>query len=333
MANAIGICTGGSWLNEPSDDALKRDIDNIAAIGLRWIRWDWQWPSVEWEQGTFGKGLERRVMLADYIRRAGLNSLPVLGYTPKFYRQPGLEDTANAPPASQFYGQWGRYIEKCLEGGASAGVIRYGHWNESNHEPFWRYPSVHVQAAMMRKSLEAAQKVQPEARFVLGEFAPGKTRPDPGKPGRYLGINMVDYVDQWYSAGFKYLAQGPWSTHPYSTEHPEETQPWSVMTTQFEAMRVILKRHGHGMKKIWGTEFGYTTEPNDPGGRPEHSEARQAELLVKQVSLWQNKSGAGPGFVFCFRDFPHGGGLNGLGICRQDGSFKPARAALRELLT
>jgi hypothetical protein len=191
----------------------------------------------------------------------------------------------------------------------------------------------------MREALKAVAAVHPEARIVLGAFAPGKTRPT--RPAKvYEAINMVDYVDLWYENGYGNLCPGPWSIHPYSSpDGLDAREPWSIMTTQFEAIRDVLVAEGQAMKLVWGTEYGFTTQPNDAGGRPQLSEAQQAEKLVKQTSQWMNKRGAGPGFVFTWRDFRVSNGVNGLGIntdrtsTNPNGRPKMARAALRELLT
>jgi hypothetical protein len=344
MANAIGVCTAGGWLGA-TDEQIKWDVDKIAETGFKWVRWDWSWVGIELKEGQVqGRPLERRVMIAEWIRKAGMHSLPVLGYTPSFYRRPALATFGSkAPPAEQHYDAWARYVGTCVEAGESQGVIRFEHWNESNHEPFWKYPSVKDQADMLRLAKAAARAANPNARIVLGAFAPGKTRPVEAQPGRYHGINMVDYVDWWYEQGYKDLVEA-WSVHPYSTDNPEERFAWSVMTTQFDAIRDILVANGHGTRKVWGTEFGYTTEPFDAGGRPQRTQEKQAELLVKQVSLWQAKAGAGPGFVFNWRDFPagtkeHPNAVNGLGIVTDrtssapNGRFKKAREALRQHLT
>lgn len=331
----IGVCAAGGWLRKPgetevqADNRIKRDIAGMADTGFKWLRWGWDWTSVEQKPGVYI--LDRRVKIAGWVRDAGMKSLVVTGYTPSFYRRKGVT-TPYSPPAPEHYDAWGRYYSAVVSAGSSVGVKRYGHWNESNHHPFWDYPSTEVQAAMLAEAKKAARAADPYARIVLGEMSPARTKKDAA--GRYVEINPVEYVQSWYSDPARKPLVDAWSFHPYKVGDPHEVVPWSLMTVQYDAIRNVLAEHGHENRKTWGTEFGHTTRPNDAGGRPQVSEAVQAELIVEQIEMWRTLPGAGPGFLFNWQEFPTGDGrVNGLGIVRLDGSYKPSRQAVKELLT
>jgi hypothetical protein len=256
--------------------------------------------------------------------------LPIVGYTPKMYWQPGLAQFA--PPAPKFYDRWDRHIEQIMPVFKALGIDRAEPWNESNHHAFWNYPNVDVQAELVRRSLPIINRLHPTFRWVLGAFSPAPDKKDAN--GRVVEINPVTYVKLWYEKGYKDLVTGPWSIHPYHDGEPEQVVPWSLMTTQYDAIRSVLTANGHPKKRIWGTEFGHTTRPKDGGGRTQRSEAEQARLIVAQIEAWRAKPNAGTGCLFNWQEFGVANGeVNGLGIVRLDGSYKPARQAVKELLT
>lgn len=334
MPAEISVCTAGGWMKRGSetvaqaDSRIARDIDGMADTGFAGIRWDWPWKDIEQKPGVYN--FERRVATAQKVRAAGLKILPIVGYTPKPYQQAGLDQ--NAPPPPQHYDKWDRYLEQIMPVLKDLGIDRAEVWNESNHHAFWHYPNVDVQAELVRRSLPIIARLHPTFRWVLGAFSPAPDKKD--AQGRVVEINPVTYVKLWYEKGYKDLVKGPWSIHPYQDGEPGEVVPWSLMTTQYEAIRAALAAAGHPKKRIWGTEFGHTTRPKDGGGRTQRSEAEQARLIVAQIEAWRAKPNAGPAFLFNWQEFGvANGNVNGLGIMRLDGTYKPAREALKELLT
>lgn len=339
----IGVCAGGKWIrSDRTDDDLKRDLEGMADTGFKWVRYGVPWSTIEQKPGEYY--LDRFAKVARMVKDAGMRSLPVGGYTPTSYQDPALpkERRQFAMPLLKFLPAYRAHAEALFAVLKELDVKRYAVWNESNHAPFMMYPSVHAQAALVRELSAAATKVHPQLRFVLGEMSPGATKKD--SKGRYVEINMVDYVKQWYQAGYKHLVEGTWSVHPYFSApvdkpyDPLQSVPWNIMSTQYDAILAELKANGHGTKKIWGTELGHTTRPWDGGGRPQLSEQMQADRIVAQLDAWRNRPNAGPGFLFVWQDFKapsakHPDAVNGLGVNHLDGTPKLARSAVKELLT
>lgn len=315
----IGICFGGGWLRE-SEDQIQRDLDEAAAVGFTHTRWDVTWISVEPSKGRFF--LDRKIQVAEWCRERNLKVLGVMGYTPRFYQAdtsilPGF----NQPPPPRFYDAWRAYCRALFAALKPIGVLAYEPWNEPNNPPFWWKPSPPIHIALLRIAREEADTAG--VRLVVGALAPvGRTAPR---------IQMEDYVGQLYANGLKGLANNL-SLHPYS--YPGEPDlldakryPWAPMGAKYDAIRAHMTANGEGSKRLWGTEFGYTT-----GGDKKVTESEQARLICKQIDVWRARPMAGPGFVFNWRDMGTGAADGWLGIHRADGTPKPAVAALRSHL-
>jgi hypothetical protein len=325
MTAPVGVSMGGSWTSK-SDDQLKRDIDAIAALGLKWMRYDWQWFAIEQKTGVYW--LEHRVQLADWIRQAGMRSLGVLGYTPTFYRQPKWASTFAMPPTSDHYDEYARYVAACAAAGSSVGVHAWEPWNECNGHQFWLEPNPDIMGRMARAARTAARAVDPYFRMVLGAFAPAAdskaTPPTSYRSSTYLG--------KFYELGYQDAVDAV-SYHPYNGGVPLSAtagQQWDMNTTVRHEIEAQMQAHGQGTKKVWSTEFGYGT-----AGAKGVSEAKQAQLLVEQIEFLRSRPTAGPCFVFNWQEMgPDPSiGFNSYGLVTFDGRQKQACSAIRELLT
>lgn len=315
---------GGHWFGNTLDDRIKRDLDEIASIGLTWMRLDWPWSGIEQRQGFYY--LDKRVEVAGWARDLGIRTLPILGYTPLWARQDAWRTTAYMPPRRDAYDDWARFVVRCVQAGKTVGINKFEDWNESGGHEFWKVPSPTIHGAMMRAMRGPARQANPDVRFVFGAFAPGWKNRD----GEFL--TAVSYMQQLYAAGYKDIVDAV-SYHPYAGGVPVSQltgRDWDMMTTQRKKLEDVMAANGHANRKVWSTEFGYgTAGPYHPV-----SEANQAKYLVEQIDFLRKLPTAGPVFLFNWREMGDPKiGFNSYGITKQDYSHKPAVAAIRELLT
>jgi hypothetical protein len=175
---------------------------------------------------------------------------------------------------------------------------------------------------MLKLSYRVIQSVDRGADVITGGLAPSDTIRDP-KSKRYLDYSPIDFLTAIYKAG----AHGSFTAvgnHPYSgTASPLFNATWNAFRNT-PKLYALMKKHGDGNKKIWGTETGYSS--SDVWGV---GAVTQAKFLSESVKDWFNWSFAGPLFVYDWRDTDDLGAnkFDTDGLVTFDGTPKPALAA------
>jgi len=75
---------------------------------------------------------------------------------------------------------------------------------------------------------------------------------------------------------------------------PESNPLACGRTPIHNAIRQLLVQNGHGTKRIWGTEFGYTTRSGDAGGRHRYTEAEplhERSLVIREKAFGPEQFG------------------------------------------
>jgi len=317
IGSRVGFANGYEtlWL---SDTALAADLDGMAATGARWLRVDFDWPSVQ----SGGRDSWRWSHIDRVVRSArarGISILAVPAYTPSWARPPGTND--KHPPTDP--AAYARFVGAAVRRYGPLGVRDWEIWNEPNQADFWQpRPNVSAYARLFERASRAIHAVDPAATVITAGLAPAAN-----VAGR--SISPFTFVVKMYHRGLKpyFDAVG---MHPYTFPYaPEYAADWNPFY-RLPAIYRTMQNHGDGGKKIWATEVGWGTGTSSQSV----SNDTQASYSRSLVDAWLSYPFAAKLFWYSYRDLgsDRGDVWQNMGLVRRDWSGKPARDALSEKL-
>ena len=327
-AAEVGVVADVTW--GQARPAIDREIDLLQAAGVDWIRANANWKALEPDRRG---SIDARV-LADYdyavdrARDAGIEVLmPIADGVPywasgdprkRVDEQGERHWNATYPPADM--ADYGRIVRLVADHFTRRGVRAYEIWNEPNLDDFWGSgPDPAAYVRMLRAGAAAVRSADPNATVVLGG----------------LSENDVPYLEGVYRAGggrsFDAVA-----VHPYTFGAPPvpEGQGRGDRRRSLAGLsdiRQAMVRHGDAPKKIWITEFGYSTTTEDGGV----SEAEQARYLRQAYAYVNRLPWVHSMFWYQARNNPFGGDGDSygdrFGLMTTDFRPKPSYRALGEV--
>jgi hypothetical protein len=252
-----GVQSHVLWGNV-SIDEMDRQLDDMQRAHVAITRVDVGWASVEQE----GKGkinweyVHRLDHLVDGANARGIRLLLMYAETPCW---------ASSAPSDLKQGcdgsWWDRDVQNWAPKRASDfadsfgwAVKRYGDrvyswevWNEPNLEYFFHTDNpVGEYAAMVRAAYRAAKDADSRPIIVAGS----------------LSDSDFEFTEDLYHHGVKGFFDA-WSVHPYSDDrdplNTDVESPRYSFRAGVPAVHDVMRRHGDGDKKLWLTEFGYST--------------------------------------------------------------------------
>lgn len=192
--------------------------------GIRWMRSDFDWRTVEKEPGKWDFSLFDAVVTD--AEKNGIQILPILGYS-----------TAAHHPAHEHLDQWGEYVKRLVSHfGKRLPVVEI--WNEENIPGFWKDPNPTNYLKVLKKSYETVKAIDPALQVAVGGFA--------GVP--------LSYIEELYKVGGKAFFD-IMNVHPYSHPAPAD----QGLTKKVTDLRAVMEKYGDGRKPIWFTEIGWPT--------------------------------------------------------------------------
>jgi hypothetical protein len=232
-----------------------------------------------------------------------------------------------------------------LAGRYAGGVHAYEVWNEQNFSREWGGGRLDAGAyvELLEAAYPAIKAADPAATVLSGALAPTGFN-DPA-----VAIDDVVYLEQMYAHrdGALRHACDAIGAHAGGYNNPPDDTPTrrSVRHARFnnhasfffrriEQLREVMLRAGDAAKKLWVTEFGWSTANAAPGYEygADVTEAEQARYLVRAFELARSYGWVEGMFVWNLNfqqvvpptdeKFP-------FGILRPDGSSRPAFTALK----
>lgn len=316
VASRVGFSQGSALLWE-SDAEQIADLDGMRNAGAKWVAADFDWPSTEQVRGQFWWGATDRVV--QRARARGLNVMAALVYTPTWARPAGTTDKTPPTDANDIVA----FATAAARRYAPLGVHAYQIWNEPNVRMFWESgPDPTRYTALLRAASRAIKSVDPFATVIAAGLAPAADVAGES-------IAPFRFLSDMYAAGaagsFDALGLHPYS-FPYSPATPGAWNPFQLLPYY----HVLMTLNGDGAKKIWATEVGFGT------GRDGTSvnESVQATRLREVVQQWVRWPFTAQLFFYNYRDLDSSSTsvFDNMGIVRENGSVKPAYAALRSVL-
>lgn len=316
-AGAPGIATGGTIQYLVSADRT-RELDDLQAVGARWIRLDLAWSYVQ-AAGRNSYDWSRYDIVMGEAAARHLQVLGTLAYTPRWAAPSGATDDQFAPTDARDYA---RFAAAAVRRYAPTGVHAWEIWNEPNSPDFWKpVPSVTRYTTLFEQAYASIKGVDPAATVLTGGTAPEETTSN--------SVSAVDFLSGIYANGgggsFDAVA-----THSYSSPatplDSDRTSGWSQMDRTRPSLRSVMMSNGNGSKRIWATEYGAPTSGSD-----RVTDAEQANMISEAYRIFRLQPWAGPLFVYTYKDRrPDENDADHLGLFRSDGSRKPSWKAFRD---
>ena len=300
------------WPNTEND--ISAELNAVQDMGIKWLRADFNWPSIERDRGRF------EFHKADYmVQQATARGLKIMG---EITSSPGWAGPNGMPTNPADYGNYAGALARRY---APLGVHTWEIWNEANLRGPWPgTPDPAKYTAMLKAAYTAIHAADPHATVVTSGLAPASDI------GTY-SLKPSTFLRRMYDNG----AQGYFDAvglHPHTTPYPSNIeQPWNPIVYARDEMYPLMRAHGDGAKKIWGTEAGFTTSSDT---QKSVSESLQGPRLVLLIQTWSSYPWAGPIFLYQARDSgtDHANWHNNFGIMHTNWVHKPAYNTLRSFL-
>lgn len=320
LRGMMGLSVGNAF-PYLSDAQLNSYLDDIASLGVTWLRFDISWNDVQYENADiYDWTPSDRVVTA--ARARGLKLLPILLYTPAWARDPSCPRKEHCAPVDQKL--FAEFAARAAERYARQGVHHWEIWNEPNVGAWQPRNNLEGYAEMLVLTSRAIKAANPSAIIVTGGLAPAETRG--------TDISPLDFLEGLYARGagkhFDAVGHHPY-TYPVTATHIESWNAWLQMAKTQRSLRSIMTANGDGGKKIWSTEYGA------PTGGPEHvSEELQALILSDALKVHATQPWSGPFFWYSYIDAGSTTETNEnfFGLRRFDNSKKPSYEKLKDLL-
>jgi polysaccharide biosynthesis protein PslG len=312
---SVGVMFHGLW-QLYSDSDREAVLDRLQGAGVTSVRLDLAWSMLQPDNGSsyydWGVALVDRVI--GQANAHGMKPLVML-WMPPAWANGGRGDRA-LPDDPADYARIAQWAARRWDGK----VLGWEVWNEENSPSFMDGADPAAYTRLLRAAYPAFKAGSPRTPVVFGG----------------VEYNDTDWLRRAYDAGaggfFDVLA-----VHPYmgiSNADPTLADDGTMWTlNHVRAVHSLMVRHGDGGKKIWFTEFGWSTHGNDSAtpdfmlGVDEQTQARylgaavgyvRAHLPYVQRMYWYNE-----------RDLPYGGQqVQNYGLLHANLTPKPALSAL-----
>ncbi len=280
----LGIAGGYGLVAQPDSD-LDHELGIYESIGIRWLRFDFDWSAIEKVRGVFDWSVQDRVVAA--AQAHGMQVLGILGYSPDWAATIPGED--KSPPTDMAF-----FADFCAAAATHFPQVEaWEIWNEANHVPFWEpSPDPVVYTEMVKAAYPVLKAIAPNATVVAGSLSPAVTTPGGS-------IAPADFTIGCYAAGIQGYFDA-WSVHPYcypALPTDATTIAWNTFQ-RLPLVRAAMVAGGDSDKKIWLTEYGAPTG-TDPTAV---SEPLQAAIFTEALIQAQNWDWTGPLMLFSGRD-------------------------------
>ncbi len=335
------------WGLTDSAAARTNVYASVQGAGFGWVRQQVSWAAMEPQRGNFRS--ITAAQLDQFVAGASTKGLNVMLSVVKSPDWVGAK--GGLPTKTQDFSDFMSFLTQRYAGRVQA----YEIWNEENYavETGGRV-NVAAYIPVLKAGYQAVKEADPTAVVVFGGLTPTGIS-DPA-----IALNDVEYLRQIYALNGGEIKQyyDVLGAHPGSNCNPPDTSwPDNPATTpcgtdpdggrsytkddsfyfkRILEIRKVLEDAGEGGKKMWLTEFGWTTANQAPGyGYGKFvSEQQQAQYLARAFDLGKSYPWMGVMFVWNLNfaaitrpsdeKYP-------WGVLRGDGSPRPAYIALKEM--
>lgn len=314
-ADWLGVNAHLLWFDPP---AYQQQLDRWQALGLRWVRIDLHWDTIEPLPGQWRWDV-LDPMMAQLQQRGIQAEVYLVGSAPHASTAPaGSPHPDQYPPRDA-----GVYAQALVTLARRYGqVAAWQVWNEPNLPAFWRpREDVAGYGHLLQTSYRALKEQAPGRQVVLGGMGYYSQMPSRG------GELMLPAL----AAGGLYDMDIITAYHPYSL-HPEGDDPKAMdFVARARQGNAALRAAGAG--QIWADEWGWSSYAGPVEEQPLIGEQGQADYLLRRLALMAaldyDKT-----FVFALSDLDGRASVRdrSYGLLDLKGEPKPAYLALQRLL-
>ncbi len=322
----------GERLTRMSGPELARTLDDAKALGVRWIRMDFSWTSIQ-PKGPARHRWGPTDRVVRQARARGLRVLPILTYTPAWARDRGCGTFTCPPHRRRQFAAFARTAAKRYQG---RGVHVWEIWNEPNYAFFWRpAPDPRRYAALVKAASAAIKGVDRRAKVLHGGLS--------AVEGNAPSIGPRQFLSAVCRAGacrsFDAVSYHPY-TYPYAASAVGTNNAWSKINQTSWSLRSVLKRFGRYRTPIWVTEYGAPTRGIGTASNGSRlsmlpttthvTEGWQAGLVTDAVEQAVLNPAVRGLFWYTNQDLPVSNLREAsFGLRRLDGSAKPSWSAFK----
>jgi endoglycosylceramidase len=278
-APAIGLSTHIPLGSGSAAQAQELDMEQQA--GVKWIRTDFAWSTIEPVEGEFH--FEAYDPMVDEALAHGIQVVALLDYGVGWARtEPGNDSSLDAGKFGKFAGA----VAQHFKGRISTFEI----WNEEDLPNFFKpEPDPQKYGELLRHAHAAIRAANPGALVLFGGLSSASVAV--GKPWGFF--EEVLHLHPDLGSHFDALA-----IHPYTLAQslaPEQENPAGTLEDMLIAARKVLSRFGLERKPLWLTELGWPACPcpplEPPVFIPNVSYEDQASYLVRSALLaWRQRA-------------------------------------------
>jgi polysaccharide biosynthesis protein PslG len=312
----VGANFHGMW-STYTDAQRILILDRLKAAGADSVRLDVAWamlqPTGPTTYDAWGTGFVDRVIAM--ANQRGIKPLVML-WTPPRWANGGAGDRA-LPTNPADYARVAKWAAARYRGK----VVGWEVWNEPNSPAYLTGADPVAYTRLLKAAYPAFKAGDPTVPVVTGG----------------VEYNDTAWLTRMYAAGakgyFDVLA-----THPYmgvADANPAVADDGTMWTfTHAAAVHQLMVKYGDGAKKLWFTEFGWSSHAN-AAGTPNWSrgvtEATQSAYLVKAANVVDTTMPyVTRMFWYCERNTTNGNlQYNNYGLLRLDFSSKPVLTGMR----
>lgn len=336
LNTGFGVSVGNTFAYL-SDAKLNAYLDDLAALGVGWLRFDLSWNDVQYNNSsTYDWSHIDRIVTQANARH--IKVLPILLYTPKWARLSSCSYDEYCAPADP--AQFATFAGAAAKRYASQGVHYYEIWNEPNMGAWWgSQGNVRGYSALLKAASPALRASDPQVFIITGGTGPAATDG--------TDVSPLDFINGLYQNGakssFDAIGHHPY-TYPVPATFKEDWNAWMQMALTNVSIRSIMMANGDSAKQIWATEYGAPTGGPKAAAtmsnygtiqNADHvSEDVQSYILSEAIKTHAAQPWAGPLFWYSYIDLGTSQNTNEnfFGLRRFDGSAKASYEILRSLL-
>lgn len=246
----------------------ERIFDALADLKVRFIRFDFIWPSIEPSRGEYDWHIYDGFVKQAHQR--GIRILALVSFAPGWANGGG---PSAQPPRDT--SDWVAFLQALVgrykpcgdlavrEGWTDGyGIQAWEIWNEPNHPLFWEpAPDAAAYVPLLAGAYRAIKGLDPQSVVLNGGIATGSG-------GECFAGSC--YIEKMYANGAKDYFD-VMSLHPYTPGPPDGIE------VKVGTVRALMDANGDTDKPIWLTEFGYVSD--------RVTEAKQADYLEQAYKV------------------------------------------------
>jgi hypothetical protein len=328
--------------------AIGQDVgpifDHIHQLGFRWLKVQVEWKNHEGPKGQYAwADIDR---LVEHAQLNGIKLLLSVVKAPTWSRPAGTDLGVEGPPANpQDYADFVGAMAARYRGRVHA----YEIWNEQNLYYEWGREPLDASryVKLLKLAYQAIKAQDPKAVVVSGALTPT------GINDGVIAIDDRTYLQQMYNAGLKWTCDAI-GVHPSGYANPPDSKfgegpagpshndhPSFFFRHTMEDYRTVMVINGDGNKRLWPTEFGWSSTHGlgaPPAAGYEYAnyntEQDQASYIVRAYQMSKAWGWVGPMFLWNLNFGPASGKFDekaGFGIVYPNWAPRPAFYALANM--